>query len=264
VLSLLCVLTAAASAGVGWATRPSVPESKGSAVPKEPNAEQQFQKALLKVNDEDAFRAVKANFPDAADIYYRQLADEQLTFLYLRDVSNPDHKSKIQSQLDELASYSDEARKKAAIGKAYLLAFSVSPPDNGAKLGARVTLDQAGLNVLVPDSPLRRGQWGKYYNELRGLLDDQPGGEPPGGGPPQGRNFSGPPPNGGSRDGFDRGGPDRPRGEDDRQGGPPFGRPPGSEGRQGERGGEPPPRPNDRPPFDGQRPGQGGPRQGDR
>jgi eukaryotic-like serine/threonine-protein kinase len=271
VLSLLCLLTAAASAGVGWAMRPSIPESKGAVVPKARTAEEQFQQALLKVNDEDAFRAVKEHWDDAGSVYYRQLADEQLAFLYLRDVSNPDNKSKITSQLNQLASYNEESRKKAAIGRAYFDAFSVSPPDNSAKLSAKVTLETNSVNLvmLLFDSPLRRGQWGKYCAELRTLLfPEQMGGEGSPGGGPQGRGFGGPGNGGPPRDEFDRGSPERPRNDDDRPGPTGERRLPGPEGRPpGERGFQPdgpPPRPNDRPPQGGQRPGQGGPRPGDR
>jgi serine/threonine-protein kinase len=257
VLSLLGILTAAASAGVGLAMRPTVPESKGSAVPRAGSAEEQFQQALLKVNDEDAFRAVKEHFGDSGNVYFQQLADEQLAFIYLRDVSNPDRESKIKSQLQQLARYGQEAEKKAAIGKAYLQAFSVSPPDNGAKSSAKITLDTGGVLNLLPESPLRRGQWGKYYNELKALIDDQPGGDGFPGGGPQVRGFG---PMGGRDSGF--GG--SPRGDDDRR--PPMGERGGFDGRPGPGGGfrpePPPPRPDDRRPPDGQRPGPEGQRPG--
>ena len=252
VLSLLGILTAAASAGVGLAMRPTVPESKGSAVPPEKSAEEQYQKALLKVNDEDAFRAVIENFGDQKDVYFRQLADEQLTFIFLRDVSNPDRRPKIEAQLRQLARYGQEAEKKSAIGKAYLEAFS----PNGSKSSAKITMDTGGVLNLPSESQLRRGQWGRYYNELKALIDDQPGGEGfPGGGPP-GRGFGGMG-NGPPRDGF--GGP---RGDDDRRGGPMGERGPGFEGGRGPGGFRPEPRPEDRRPPDGQRPGPDGQRPG--
>jgi serine/threonine-protein kinase len=254
VLSLLCLLTAAASAGVGWATRPKVPESKGSVIPKARSAEEQFQQALLKVNDEDAFRAVKQHWDDKASVYYQELADEQLTFLALRDVSNPDSKAKILAQLQQLANYGQDSAKKAALGKAYFEAFS-TPPDKSA---ARIQLETSNVMFLPPDSPLRRGQWGKYYNELRGLLfgEQSDGDGSPGNGPPRpnGMGIGGPP-----RDGF--GGGDR-RGENDRPGAPPGrggfdGRPPGERGFPPE---PPPPRSGERPMPEGRpgpRPGPG-------
>jgi serine/threonine protein kinase len=255
VLSLLCLLTAAASAGVGWATRPKVPESKGSVIPKAKSAEEQFQQALLKVNDEDAFRAVKQHWDGVPSVYYKELADEQLAFLYLRDVSNPDNRAKILAQLQQLTSYGQESAKKAAIGKAYFEAFSTSPPDKSA---ARIQLETSGLTMLAPDSPYRRGQWGKYYQELRGLLFGEQSSEgdgPQGNGPPP-RNFGGMGNSGGPREGS---GPGGPRNDNERPN-PPFGgRPQGSEGRPpGERGfppNDPPPRIGERPMPEGQRPG---------
>ncbi|QDT52615.1 Serine/threonine-protein kinase PrkC [Caulifigura coniformis] len=260
VLGLLCALTAGASAAMGWTMRPSIPESTGSDVPKARSAEEQFQWALLKVNDEAYFQAVKENFPEKTNVDFHQLADEQLAFLYLRDVSNLDRKPKILAQLQQLGTYNKESQQKAAIGKAYLEMFSVTPPD---KFGAQVTLDTNQLLGPVPsDSPVRRGQWGKYYSEITAILfpERQGADNTPPGGPGNRVPFGG---LGGDRNG--------PRGEDNRPG---LGRPGlGFGGRPepppGAGGGPPreppPPRQDGPPPTDGERPfppGSEGPRPG--
>ncbi len=251
VLSALCVVTALAGAGVGWAMRPGLPESRGSVVPRANSAEEQFQMALLKVNDADFFRAVKENFPDPSNIDFHQLADEQLAFMQLRDVSNPDRRTKILSQLQALDSYGKEGQQKAAIGKAYLELFSVSPPDNNSKLSARLTLDTNGLLAPIPsESPLRKGQWGRYYTELRAVLFDEPAGTEtaPGAAAPGRIGERGGPRGDGLPGGFDRFGDGRPAP------GPAGGRPFSPDGGRGPDGGRsgfenrpgpPPPRPGE-------------------
>ncbi|HVJ86396.1 MAG TPA: serine/threonine-protein kinase [Caulifigura sp.] len=262
VLSLLCILTAGASAGIGWAMRPGVPESKGPAIPKAESAEKQFQAALLKVNDADAFKAVKENFPDGADVEFRQLADEQLAFMYLRDVANPDRRVLINDQLTELGKHGKDFQQKAAIGKAYFELFSVpAPPPESSKLSAKLALENNGLLAPLPnDSPLRRGQWGKYFGEVWFTLYGERigGGDNPGGGPPGRGSFNGSGPREGFGGGTFRGDDNRPPG-----GGPPGdrrfgeGRQPGGEGRPNEPGR--PGRPGDGPPPDDDRRPRPGP-----
>ena len=248
VLSILCLLTAAASAAMGWTTRPKIPESKGSAVPRANSAEEQFQLALMKVNDPDSFKAVKENFPDLADVYFQQLADEQLAFMALRDVSKPDQKNAILAQLQTLSAYGKEAQQKAAIGKAYFEAFAVSPPTESSKLDAKLTLETGNVLFLPEDSPLRRGQWGRYYRDVTNLLSpgaDNQGGRGPIGSPP--RIDENRPPFGGTPQG------------DRRFGSFGSGRP--NDGRPNDdRPDAPPPPPNNGSPNDGRRPRPEGPR----
>ena len=252
VLSLLCIFTAAAGAGIGWAMRPTIPESKGSAVPKANNAEEQFQLALMKVNDPDSFKAVKENFPDLKDVYFRQLADEQLAFMMLRDVSKPEQKNAILAQLQQLGSYGKEAQQKAAIGKAYFEAFTVSPPTESSKLDAKLTLETAGVLFLQEDSPLRRGQWGRYYRDVSNLLS--PGGENSGGRSPIGgpRMDEGRPPFNGTPPGDRRFGPFGGRPNDERPDAP---QPPPNDGPPNENGRRPRPE-GPRPEPNGPRPGE--------
>ncbi|HVJ67505.1 MAG TPA: serine/threonine-protein kinase, partial [Caulifigura sp.] len=253
VLSILCLLTAAASAAMGWTTRPKIPESKGSAVPRANSAEEQFQLALMKVNDPDSFKAVKENFPDLADVYFQQLADEQLAFMALRDVSKPDQKNAILAQLQTLSAYGKEAQQKAAIGKAYFEAFAVSPPTESSKLDAKLTLETGNVLFLPEDSPLRRGQWGRYYRDVTNLLSpggDNQGGRGPIGSPP--RIDENRPPFGGTPQGdrrFGSFGSGRPN-----DGRPNDGRP------NDDRPDAPPPPPNNGSPNDGRRPRPEGPR----
>ncbi len=269
VLSLLCVLTGAASAGMGWSLRPRVPESQGSPVPRASSAEEQFQMALLKVNDPEYFAAVKKNFPDPANVYFHQLAAEQLVFIALRDIANPERHSMIKEQLDHLAAINKESQQKAAIGRAYLAVFSTSPPSESGKVSGKLALEQNGLlsPALDENSPVRKGTWGRYFRELRNVLfgdDGGPGGDNgpgirPGPGSPTG-GFR-PPGNGPFERGGFGGGGDRRFGPDDR---PPFGEGPrpsfgqqGS-GRPGEGPGSgnaprpAPPPPQNNPPAGGQ------------
>jgi len=80
----LCLLLAlSAGAGLGYAQRAHLPESKGVAIAPAASAKDQFLKAMLLVDNEEAWLAVKQNFPN--DKLWTAKATEQLGLLYLRD-----------------------------------------------------------------------------------------------------------------------------------------------------------------------------------
>jgi serine/threonine-protein kinase len=90
-LTLLCLLAAAASAGIGWSLRMPDPRLAAAAtedfgVPRKPTAREQFLEAMFRPPSEDAWLAViryHDHTPGAEEWVAR--AHEQLFFLYLRD-----------------------------------------------------------------------------------------------------------------------------------------------------------------------------------
>lgn len=172
-LSLFGLLVAGASAGMGWVQRPGVPQSVGTKnIPVQSTAQDQFQYALMKMDDEEAYKAVRDNFPD--DRTWAALADSQLLLLYLKDVQNPARQKSIERQIETLARYGDTGStqfgREATIAKAYVQVH------HGQADMARQTLLNA--NLLGPTNPdLIQGTWERLLREVNQMLG------PPGGGP---------------------------------------------------------------------------------
>jgi predicted dehydrogenase len=120
-----------------------------------PTAEEQFQFALMQMDNEEAYKAVRANFPN--DRTWTAMADSQLLLLYLKDVQNPARQKAIERQIEALARHSDSTqfRLEAAIAKAYLQAH------NGQRDQARQTLMNQDLFGLPHE--LVQGTWRRLW-----------------------------------------------------------------------------------------------------
>jgi eukaryotic-like serine/threonine-protein kinase len=206
VLSILGLLAGGASAGIGWMQHPVPPQSVGKQIiPQQKTAEEQFQYALIH-NSEDAFKAVKTNFPGSAPELklWHAFADSQLMLMYLREVQNPARKRTIEQQIEVLARHGNGQNQfalEAAIARAYLQLHS-----------NQVEAARSTLSNLPPAQDLVQGSWARYLWEVREALQRPPGGGggfgsgPPGGGPrSESRQFGSQGGQPGGRRGNDRG-----------------------------------------------------------
>jgi serine/threonine-protein kinase len=194
VLSILGALAGAASAGIGWMRHPLPPQSVGrQIIPQQNTAEEQFQHALIH-NSEDAFKAVKANFPNSAQRMWHARADSQLLLMYLTEVQNPARRRTIEKQIDALSGYAaflNQFGIQAKIARAYLQIH------NNQHSAARETLASANLLSMQPPD-LVDGTWLRYWREVNDALASgsgggfggRPQGAPRGESPP-GRGFGG-------------------------------------------------------------------------
>ena len=82
-IALLSILAIGLGGALGYAQRAHLPESTGHSVPAAASAKEQFLRAMLLVDNEEAWLAVRKNFP--ADKLWTMKATEQLGLLYLRD-----------------------------------------------------------------------------------------------------------------------------------------------------------------------------------
>jgi hypothetical protein len=162
VLPLVGLLVGLASAGVGWWRRPPVPPSQGPQIVDQGSAEKQFRWALMQVDNEDAFKSVKVNYPH--DTIWTPMSDEQLTLLYLKDVSNPQRQKAIQSQIENLRGHGPHANKfaiEAAIAQAYVQVHE------GKFLLANQTLVTSGLPAMPPNPESIQGTWRMYLQQVQ-------------------------------------------------------------------------------------------------
>jgi len=82
---IACLLTGSLAAGAGWLLRPGDPfliPAKPAKTPRLDTAGKQFARAVMLVDDEEAWKAVGENFP--ADTFYLPRAQQQLAALYLQ------------------------------------------------------------------------------------------------------------------------------------------------------------------------------------
>ncbi|MCA8991700.1 MAG: serine/threonine protein kinase [Planctomycetaceae bacterium] len=135
-LPALAVLTALLAAGLGWYVRPRIPPPNenvlGESIAAEGSAREQFVKAMLMVDNIDAFRAVE--FYHKSDRQWVNRANEQLALLYLKD---PRYWPDAEKQLLVLESASgDDPRfqTEARLGEAALLAYKKRYSDARRKL----------------------------------------------------------------------------------------------------------------------------------
>ncbi|REK38930.1 MAG: serine/threonine protein kinase [Planctomycetota bacterium] len=173
---LLCVLVAAAGAGMGWLYRtPNLLEAAGddppSGVDKATSAQQQYLQALFSGGSEDAWLAVRNEWDDEM---WSIRATEQLILYYLKQ---PERREDAQREIDTLSSY---AGKDPRYGLEAKLAEAALAAYDGNLSKARTLLNQS-RNGFENDL---RGSWKDLYEELREQIDPPP--SPPPGPPPPG------------------------------------------------------------------------------
>ena len=124
---LLFVVTAGASAGVGWLTRPADPLATPPVTPPDirqlDSAREQYKHAMFLANNEDAWKAVIDYWDPIKDRLWIRQAQEQLTLLYLQDRNRWDD---AQQMLTTLESYQRESKRYLAeslAGQAALAAY---------------------------------------------------------------------------------------------------------------------------------------------
>jgi hypothetical protein len=166
VLSLLSILVAAASAGLGWWQRPLTPAStRHENIPKLASAEDQFYDAIMHVDSEDRFRAVKEYFPE--DQTWGAYADEQLTLLLLKDVQNPSHQDAINAQINALLARASQVQvfgQEAAIARAYVQAHWNEVDKASQTLVANSLMD-------FPTPETIQGTWVRLLNDARDAVN---------------------------------------------------------------------------------------------
>lgn len=176
-LSLLLALSA--GAGLGYAQRTHLPESKGPSVATATNAKDQFLKAMLLVDNEDAWLAVnKQNFPN--DKLWVAKGTEQLGLLYLRDRRRWNDARDKFTELQQMRQNGPEGERyyvEGTIGLAALHAYE-----------KQYSAAQQELNRVADGLHLVSASWHQLRREVESLV--RPGGPP---GPPPARAPAPPP-----------------------------------------------------------------------
>jgi tRNA A-37 threonylcarbamoyl transferase component Bud32 len=182
-LTLLCLLAAGASAGVGWWMRPGNPllaqadSDAPQPQPKLSSAKEQFLNAMLRVNDEEAFRAVIQHWDlDPASGVWVARAHEQLALLFLR---SPDRRSEAQTQLEAMRSmtgaFAEEFEAKSRVGDAVLAAYNRRPEDAQRILGQhRSLLEKYQLYPDGSPNPGEGGAWRRLIEDIRARMQQPP------------------------------------------------------------------------------------------
>jgi serine/threonine-protein kinase len=122
-LTLLCLLVACASAGIGWAVRSgdplATPVPPDEFVARAASARDQYLQAML-AGSEQEFLAVKEFWPQ--DDEWVNRAEEQLTLIYLKD---PARRAEADDQIDKLkilGNYDSRFQLEGRVAEAWLLA----------------------------------------------------------------------------------------------------------------------------------------------
>ncbi|WP_417849937.1 serine/threonine protein kinase [Thalassoglobus sp.] len=160
VLPLLCLLVALCSAGMGFVMQKSVaevdPDAIDSSIPKKDTAREQYKHAMLRYDDEDAFKAVIHRFP--TDKVWTPKAHEQLAMMYLR---NSSRHAEAREQLRILKTqYGPAEKAKAQIGEAYLSAI------DGEYRAPSATLSQLDSEIQEHIS----GSWEQRVEDIREMI----------------------------------------------------------------------------------------------
>ena len=126
-LALLFLVTAGASAGVGWLTRPADPLSTPAAEPRDirklASGRDQYIHAMFLGDNEDAWKAVIEYGDLVQDRGWIRRAQEQLALMYLKDRSRWDDAKKMLTTLQSFSRESNRYRAEALVGKAALAAY---------------------------------------------------------------------------------------------------------------------------------------------
>ncbi len=180
-LTMLSLLAAAASAGVGYGLRPKDPRLKHAqkdfGVQKAATAEAQYRKAMFNRGNENQWLAVIHYWDSSAGSEWAARAREQLVLMYLRDQSRWEDAEK---QIRKLASYGGEFQAKARAARAVLNAY------RGKHSAARQILESSRQLLVKYDlwpgaenSTNRNALWKKIIADAQHLATN-PNGTPPG------------------------------------------------------------------------------------
>jgi serine/threonine-protein kinase len=157
-LVAIFVLSAAASAGLGWLTRPSDPRSTPPAAEAGgtrsfASAREQFLDAMLLGHDADAFGALIDRWDAPQDRVWQRRALEQGALLALRDKDRWDEAEQVLTTLESYGAENARYRAEAVAGRATLLAYRGEHARSRALLLAEAETLQASL---PENSPFRR------------------------------------------------------------------------------------------------------------
>jgi serine/threonine-protein kinase len=152
------VLSAAASACLGWLTRPADPLSAPPAADAGltrsfASARDQFLDAMLLGHDADAFRAVIERWDAPQDRVWQRRALEQWALLALRDKNQWDEAEHVLTTLESYGPENARYRAEAVAGRAALLAYRGEHARSRALLLAETETLEAHLSAT---SPFRR------------------------------------------------------------------------------------------------------------
>lgn len=185
-VALLSLLAVGLGGAFGYAQRVRLPESTGLSVPPAGSAKEQFLKAMLLVDNEDAWLAVRKNYP--GDKLWSIKATEQLGLLYLRDRQRWNDARDRFVELQQARQQGPEGERyyvEGTIGLAALHAYEKQFSAAQQELG-RV---REQMSIVSPS-------WQRLGREVMGLVRPMtgngpgagpgPGPRPPGGGVPPG------------------------------------------------------------------------------
>lgn len=162
-LPVLCVLSALLAAGLGWLVRPRIPPPNenvlGASIAQENSGREQFLKAMLMVDNIDAFRAVQHYHP--TDRQWVNAAQEQLALLYLKDPRYVSEAERQLTLLDGLKGDDLRFHVEAQIGEAAIAAYSKQYDKAGRKLGL---INSGDLARVSPS-------WKKLESDISQLVE---------------------------------------------------------------------------------------------
>ena len=182
-LAICCaVLAVAAGAAIGYSDRLKVPESVGPPYPRQLTAKEQFLKAMLLVDNEDAWLAVGREFGN--DKVWTPKATEQLGLLYLRDRRRWDDAQDQFKQLQQMRGVGAEGDRyfvEGTIGLAALHAY------RGQTALAKTELETAQDALSLAEDPMNvlSNSWQQLRREVEFQVNprSQQGPPRPGEGP---------------------------------------------------------------------------------
>ncbi len=167
-IALMSLLAIGLGGGLGYAQRARPPESTGHSVPAAANAKEQFLRAMLLVDNEEAWLAVRENAP--SDKLWTMKATEQLGLLYLRDRRRWNDARDRFIQLQQARQQGPEGERyyvEGTIGLAALHAYE-----------RQLSSAQQELGRVRDQMPLVSPSWQRLAREVMGLVRPMPGPEP--------------------------------------------------------------------------------------
>lgn len=163
-VALAVVTIVAASTALGWLQRPGIPDqsqvSSTPAVNQLLSAREQYLQAMFLGDDEEAWLAVQAYFPD--EKLWVDRAQEQLALLYLKDPRRYDDARQILEQMESRRREDESYYAKARAGMAALLAYQ----GNLTQARTILSASQVTFNKHLT------GSWRDLVAETRRMIDE--------------------------------------------------------------------------------------------
>ncbi|QDU36320.1 Serine/threonine-protein kinase PrkC [Maioricimonas rarisocia] len=163
-IALAVVLVIGCSAALGWLQRPGIPDqsqvSSTPAVNELESAREQYLHAMFLGDDEEAWLAVQAYFPD--EKLWVDRSREQLALLYLKDPRRYEDARRILERMESRRREDESYYAKARAGLAALLAYQ------GNLTQARTILSASQVTFRKHLT----GSWRDLVDETRRMIDE--------------------------------------------------------------------------------------------